>query len=232
MRYIAPAFILLCLFYYLSGTSSAGVPIKYDSTIGHKGSATLNHDSPNQQGPLSGHEEHPVKEGPVVEKKPEDHVNGAVGRPVEILPGSDEESDKAATGSSDGKEPGHHDGDLDRKPVKALPGSDDKSKWDSNPGHAPPPTNRRHPIDTLVKTADDTFKAVLAKESKTLAEAADAYRKRRGRHPPPGFDKWYQFAVDNDAVMVEDFFDQIYHDLNPFWGIDPTRILKDRKSVV
>ncbi|RYP33327.1 hypothetical protein DL767_004822 [Monosporascus sp. MG133] len=227
VRYIVPAFILLCLFYYLSGTSRADIPIKYDSTVGHKDPATSNHDSLNQQGPLRGHEEHTVKEGLVLEKKPEDHVNGAVERPVETLPGSDEKSDKAATGSSDGKEPGHHDDDLDKKPVEVLPGSDDKSKWNSNPGHAPPPANRRHPIDALIRTADDTFKAVLAKESKTLAEAADAYRKRRGRHPPPGFDKWYQFAVDNDAVMVEDFFDQIYHDLNPFWGIDPTRILKE-----
>lgn len=65
---------------------------------------------------------------------------------------------------------------------------------------------------------------MMAKESKTLAEAAQSYRERRGRHPPPGFDKWYQFAKENKAVLVEDFFDQIYHDLNPFWGLDPAMI--------
>lgn len=27
--------------------------------------------------------------------------------------------------------------------------------------------------------------------------------------------------------MVEDFFDQIYHDLNPFWGVAPDRIRKE-----
>ncbi|KAI1344356.1 hypothetical protein F5Y15DRAFT_110339 [Xylariaceae sp. FL0016] len=85
----------------------------------------------------------------------------------------------------------------------------------------------KHPIDELISVAERDFSKVMAKEAKTLADAADAYRKRRGRHPPPGFDKWYEFAKDNDAVMVEDFFDQIYHDLNPFWGLEPRRIRKE-----
>ena len=68
---------------------------------------------------------------------------------------------------------------------------------------------------------------MLTKKSNTLAEAAEAYRKRRGRHPPPGFDVWYQFAVDHDALIVEDFFDQIYHDLNPFWGVEPGLMRKE-----
>lgn len=65
---------------------------------------------------------------------------------------------------------------------------------------------------------------MLSKESKNLTKASDAYRKRRGRHPPPGFAEWFAFAQDRDAVIIEEFFDQIYHDLTPFWGIDAARI--------
>lgn len=78
-----------------------------------------------------------------------------------------------------------------------------------------------HPIDKLIFDAQRTFAGLLSSESKSLEEAAQAYRRRRRRHPPPGFDRWYEFARSRNAVIVEDFFDQIYHDLEPFWGMDP-----------
>ncbi|KAK4187874.1 family 90 putative glycosyltransferase [Podospora australis] len=84
-----------------------------------------------------------------------------------------------------------------------------------------------HPIDWLIKVAEKDFDQKLARESHTLAEAAAAYRKRRGRHPPPGFDKWFEFAQEKEAVIVEDFWDQIYHDLEPFWALPAGRIRKD-----
>jgi hypothetical protein len=85
----------------------------------------------------------------------------------------------------------------------------------------------KHPIDPLIRTAENEFAAKLSKSTQTLAAAAAAYRKRRGRHPPPGFDKWYEFATERNAIIVEDFWDQIYHDLEPFWGVPPARIRKD-----
>lgn len=87
-----------------------------------------------------------------------------------------------------------------------------------------------HPIDQLINNAEQTFSELVAKESKTLEEAAQAYRQRRGRHPPPGFDEWFKFAQENDAVIVEDFFDQVYHDLAPFWGVPPDIIRKESWS--
>ncbi|ORY68216.1 uncharacterized protein BCR38DRAFT_128472 [Pseudomassariella vexata] len=88
-------------------------------------------------------------------------------------------------------------------------------------------TSDEHPIDSLIRAAESDFTKVLAKESHSLAAAAAAYREQRGRHPPPGFDAWYEFAKERNAVMIEDFWDQIYHDLNPFWGLDPKRIRKE-----
>ncbi|KAK2060090.1 capsular associated protein [Colletotrichum caudatum] len=96
---------------------------------------------------------------------------------------------------------------------------------DSNLAHGL--SKKQHPIDTLIKEAGETFNELLKRETKTLPDAAKAYRERRGRHPPPGFDAWFQFAQERGAVIVEDFFDQIYHDLRPFWGVEPARVRKE-----
>ncbi len=88
----------------------------------------------------------------------------------------------------------------------------------------------KHPIDALVRAADKVFAAKLSGATETLPAAAAAYRKRRGRHPPPGFDKWHAFAEEKDAVIVEEFWDQIYHDLEPFWGARPAQIRKDARE--
>ncbi|KAI0597097.1 lipopolysaccharide-modifying protein [Biscogniauxia sp. FL1348] len=78
-----------------------------------------------------------------------------------------------------------------------------------------------HPITRLVRDAQLEFKKKLGKRSLTLEQAASRYRERRGRHPPPGFDTWFRVAHEQDAVIVEDYFDRIYHDINPFWAFNP-----------
>ncbi|TVY59334.1 Beta-1,2-xylosyltransferase 1 [Lachnellula cervina] len=84
-----------------------------------------------------------------------------------------------------------------------------------------------HPIDELIQNAEKNFAGVLRKESHNVKNAAAEYRRRRGRHPPPGFDVWFDFAQRHGGIMVEDFFDQIYHDLGPFWGLDPAILRKE-----
>lgn len=84
-----------------------------------------------------------------------------------------------------------------------------------------------HPIDKLIYNAENVFAELLSKESKTLNDAAQAYRKRHNRHPPPGFDQWYKFAVETNTLVVEDFFDPIYQDLGPFWGMEPSQLRKE-----
>jgi hypothetical protein len=83
-----------------------------------------------------------------------------------------------------------------------------------------------HPIGKLIYDAQHVYAELMSKESHTIEDAAQAYRKRRGRHPPPGFDRWFEFAQEKKSVIVEDFFDQVYHDLEPFWGIEPTVLRK------
>lgn len=85
-------------------------------------------------------------------------------------------------------------------------------------------TNDAHPMSQLIRRADSRFASLMLKSTSSVHSSAQAYRERRGRQPPPGFDIWYDFAVKHNAVIVEDLFDQIYHDLAPFWGVPAKQI--------
>jgi hypothetical protein len=91
-------------------------------------------------------------------------------------------------------------------------------------------TDKKHPIDDLILKARAAYARVLGKQSYDVTSAARLYRQRRGRHPPPGFDKWFEYAQSRDAVIVEDFFDRIYHDLNPFWALEPKILRHQAKA--
>jgi len=84
-----------------------------------------------------------------------------------------------------------------------------------------PQSAEAHPIDHLISGAQSKAKSILERRSSTVADAAARYRQRRGRHPPPGFDAWFDYARKTNAIIVEDFFDRIYHDINPFWALKP-----------
>lgn len=115
---------------------------------------------------------------------------------------------------------------VDSEPKKTAPTSGDTLEVDDSQKPTQAKTKGSHPIDRLIENADKQFSDVLLEQSHSIEEAAAAYRKRRGRHPPPGFDRWYAFATRNNAVMVESFWDQIYHDLEPFWALDALEIRK------
>lgn len=86
----------------------------------------------------------------------------------------------------------------------------------------PPTTDANtHPIGWLIHDAEREWERLLLQRSHRLHDAARQYRQRRGRHPPPGFDKWFALAREKDAVIIEELFDQIYDDLSPYWALDP-----------
>ncbi|CAK7199848.1 hypothetical protein SEUCBS139899_002534 [Sporothrix eucalyptigena] len=93
-----------------------------------------------------------------------------------------------------------------------------------------PETEAEHPIEYLIREANQTFTDLLSQETHSLKEAASAYRKRRGRHPPPLFDRWHKFATERNAVIVESFWDQIYDDLHPFWALPPKLIQREARE--
>lgn len=81
-------------------------------------------------------------------------------------------------------------------------------------------------MDKMIADARQTAQEWKAQAgaSKSLAEAVSEYRRRHGgMAPPPNFDKWYQFAVDKNATIIDDF-GQIDQDMLPYWGLPPALI--------
>ena len=71
-----------------------------------------------------------------------------------------------------------------------------------------------------MRTADKAWLAYDESRSTTFKETVSKYRRKYGRHPPPGFRDWYRFARDKNVHNVDDF-EQIMDDLRPFWGVEP-----------
>ncbi|KAH8112814.1 hypothetical protein DFH11DRAFT_1604084 [Phellopilus nigrolimitatus] len=72
-----------------------------------------------------------------------------------------------------------------------------------------------HPIPMLMADAEDKFRNLVSKQSKTLPQAVAEYTRRYGRNPPKGFDDWFKFVLEKDVRMVDEY-DAINEDLSPF----------------
>ncbi|KAF4121051.1 CAP10 [Geosmithia morbida] len=96
----------------------------------------------------------------------------------------------------------------------------DTHSWSAQTTHAPMTFGVKHPIKKLMREARDVQADKLSRRSFTLRSAAERYREARGRHPPPGFDRWMEAALEADSVVVEDYYDRIYKDLAPWWAKD------------
>jgi hypothetical protein len=75
-----------------------------------------------------------------------------------------------------------------------------------------------HPIPKLITEAETSFRRLLSKQSKTLKAAVSEYKRRYKRDPPKGFDGWWEFAMDNDVKMLDEY-DGLVDDLSPFWQL-------------
>ncbi|KAF7980093.1 hypothetical protein HWV62_39904 [Athelia sp. TMB] len=78
----------------------------------------------------------------------------------------------------------------------------------------------RHPLFALIEAGHAEWAAKVGRQSRTFSEAVKEYRRRHGRAPPIGFDAWWDYCQTH-AVQLPDEYDQIYRDLEPFWGMDP-----------
>ncbi|KAK1922899.1 glycosyl transferase family 90-domain-containing protein [Papiliotrema laurentii] len=125
----------------------------------------------------------------------------------------------------------------------ALPGSSSSRFSQYFPGgsYAPPKTvlqygknglagnwtlgDRIHPIEELMERGRIKWANLLRRQSKTLEEAVDTYRRRYGRNPPKGFDKWWAWARENNVKILDDY-DQVHSDTNLFWALSPETFRK------
>ncbi|KAI9856044.1 MAG: hypothetical protein M1813_009264 [Trichoglossum hirsutum] len=88
-----------------------------------------------------------------------------------------------------------------------------------------------HPIDELIKSAQQHHVEMIQGQSKTLEEAIQEYKIRYNRSPPPKFDIWFSYAKANEVVLVDEY-DVVMETLEPFWGIAPAEIRRRIQSVV
>jgi hypothetical protein len=72
-----------------------------------------------------------------------------------------------------------------------------------------------HPIQQLARTAHGQHLEQIKRQSTTYDAAVLAYNTRYNRLPPPGFQKWFEFARANDCPIIDDF-DVMERDLAPF----------------
>lgn len=199
LRYLIPAVIIITFFYYFHPAQSQPQAVTVSSDL-------------KPTTPSSQLDTQPAK-GQVSHQSPS-------GKDAEIP------SEHTAKEQHDVNQPKPKPAAPDQEPIGDSTGKDPYLGEDHSDQPKQAATKGSHPIDHLIDSANKRFDEILSRESHSLDEAAAAYRKRRGRHPPPGFDAWYKYAQERKAVMVEDFWDQIYQDLEPFWALPPNQIRK------
>jgi hypothetical protein len=82
-----------------------------------------------------------------------------------------------------------------------------------------------HPIELLMYEAQAShaeYRAHAA-HSRNIVEAVRTYKLRYGRHPPPGFQHWYEYATARNSVVI-DIYDRINEDMLPFYALSPAEI--------
>ncbi|KAH8891960.1 hypothetical protein GQ53DRAFT_781659 [Thozetella sp. PMI_491] len=82
---------------------------------------------------------------------------------------------------------------------------------------------RQHPVELLHARAERQFLDLVSRQSTTPEEAAIHYTARYGRAPPPGYDKWVEYALAYGSPIIDDF-DILYEGLDPFYSMSAQHI--------
>ncbi|KAG0147160.1 hypothetical protein CROQUDRAFT_722443 [Cronartium quercuum f. sp. fusiforme G11] len=80
-----------------------------------------------------------------------------------------------------------------------------------------------HPFKSLIERAKLEWETKLKRQSKTLKECVEEYKRRYARKPPAGFERWYDYATRNNVILIDEY-DQISRDLFPFWALSPNEL--------
>ncbi|GAA5998833.1 uncharacterized protein JCM10292_005732 [Rhodotorula paludigena] len=80
-----------------------------------------------------------------------------------------------------------------------------------------------HPIHGLMREARANWTAKVERQSKSLDEAVREYRRRFGREPPPGFEKWYRWAREHDVQLIDEF-DSTFSQVEPYFSVRPSQL--------
>ena len=111
-------------------------------------------------------------------------------------------------------------GDLKLSDIR-IPGLP-KKPWHANdrPSDTPLEPVDAHPISWLMQEADKNWRKYEEGRATSFRQTVRNYRRKHGRHPPPGFKEWYKYARSRNVHNIDDF-DQIMDDIRPFWAVEP-----------
>lgn len=84
---------------------------------------------------------------------------------------------------------------------------------------------REHPVDILMRGARAQFDGIVHRQSRSLKQAQGEYRHRYNMDPPPGFEAWYKFAVDNQSPIIDEF-DTVHKKIAPFLQLSGAQVKK------
>ena len=90
--------------------------------------------------------------------------------------------------------------------------------------------NQPHPIHYLIREGKKAWKAKVARQSETLKEAVAEYERRYWRRPPKGFDHWFEFAKENEFVMIDEF-DAMMDKVLPFLAVKPSTLVQRHEMI-
>ncbi|KAI2627119.1 hypothetical protein GGS21DRAFT_545816 [Xylaria nigripes] len=88
----------------------------------------------------------------------------------------------------------------------------------------------KHPVELLIKQANDHFDDFLRNQSTTYAAAHAEYLRRYGFEPPYGFEDWYKFAESHRSPIIDDF-DIISEGIRPFLRLSGNEVLEIMSQV-
>ncbi|EDR06864.1 uncharacterized protein LACBIDRAFT_250899 [Laccaria bicolor S238N-H82] len=87
-----------------------------------------------------------------------------------------------------------------------------------------------HPIPKLIEEAESKYEEKLQRQSKSLEDAVEEYRRRYRRAPPKGFDEWWDFAQKHNVKMVDEY-DGLMADLAPFFELSGEEVRRRAAQV-
>lgn len=87
-----------------------------------------------------------------------------------------------------------------------------------------------HPIPLLLDLGEKRWEELLSRQSRTLEDAVREYIRRYGRQPPKGFDKWWDFAMQHNLVLPDEY-DRINLDLAPFLALPKSEMMRRLEMV-
>ncbi|KAK6363439.1 F-actin-capping protein subunit beta [Orbilia blumenaviensis] len=87
-----------------------------------------------------------------------------------------------------------------------------------------------HEFEKLFLDSYIAYRAFLDGQSRTYADAVKNYEKRYHRSPPPGFDKWFNYAKSKGSLVIDDY-DIIEEMIAPYRALSKSDLFRRMKEL-